>query len=359
MPSGLSAALAITDRSTASTKLTQSAEAPKDQLRLVEFLDEGLELDVSRIESNGLRPGRVTRRQYIEGTRKIMGDLMHEWGPSTPLILILKHCFGGYSFTAADSTNAALHTITPGNLDDKFLNTWISRPQVEGDPIRFLYTGVQVTSFELTNEINEYCKLNATTYGRDLNNTQSGTGAVPDIDFDAVPASGKIDTAYDYETQRPLAYTDCTAKVDWTGGTTFAAIYIMGFTLNGDNALKTDRFFIEPTLGDSGKTRAALENDFRTYTGSLNFGEYLDSNYNRYLAAQPNFTLEFIASNGMTGTAERSITITLRGRLDKPSGPNVSGRELIELDIPFTLFSGTSDADAITVEIRGPDTDLS
>ena len=358
MPSGLSAALAITDRSDATTKLTQTAEAPKAQLRLVEFLDEGMELDVSRIESNGLRPGRVTRRQYIEGTRKIMGDLMYEWGPNTPLILLLKHCLGGYAFTA-ESTDPALHRLTPGNLNDKFLNTWISRPQVEGDPINFLYSGVQVTSFEFTAEINEYCKLNASTYGRNLNNIQTGAGAVPDIDFDATPSGGKIDTAYDYEDQRPLSFTDCTAQVDWAGGTTYADIYIMGFTLNGDSALKTDRFFIEPVAGDSGKPRAALENDFRTYTGSLNFGEYLDSNYVRYLAAQPNFTLQFVASNGVAGVLERSITITLNGRLDKPEGPNVSGRELIELDIPFTLFSGTSDADAITVDVRGPDIDLS
>ena len=357
MPSGLSAALAITD-SKGTDKLTHTSQANKANLRLVEFLDESMELDVSRIESDGLRPGRVTRRQYIEGTRKAMGDLMYEFGPSLAQILQLKHAMGGYAFTAATATAPALHTITPGNLDDKFLNAWIRRPQVTGDPVNFIYTGVQVTNFEFMAEVNEYVKLTASTYARDLNKAVGGTSPVPNINFNATPSGGKIDTAFDYEDVAPFGYTDCTVKVDWNNIGTFSDIYVMNFSLSGDSSLKTDRFFIEPVRGDSGKPRVALENDFRVYTGSLNFGEYLDINYDRYLATQPNFQFQFTASNGLTGVDEQSLVLTLNGRLDKPDGPNVSGREILELDIPFTVFSGISDADAITFAIKGPDTDL-
>ena len=341
MPSGTTAAMAIATHkgSDALTQKGSGSAAGKGDYRWMEFLDESIALEKTWIESAGIRVGQRFRQRYAEGTQKIMGDLNVELSASIPNTILLSRALGGYSFT--DGT-PDVHTITAGNLDSKFTNVWTARPQAGTTTYQnFEYRGMQVTNFEITADVNEYVKLMLSMCGHSLYHAAGlpESSAALGLNPTATPSGGNRDSAVDYPADQPFSYAECVVLAAWDDGTINDTMYIEGFSLSGDNAMSTDRFFIESEFGESGKMRPALENDFRNYTGTLRFGEYVPANYNRYLAAKPTFKLRFTAQNSATANAnQRKIEITLRGRMDKPDGPNVTGPELVGLEVPFTLF---------------------
>lgn len=312
MSSGINAQFGFVDEATYGTAVTPT--------KFLEFISESIKLEKERIESAGIKAGRRVLHRWNDGVQRVTGDVEIELAPQGTGTL-LKHMFGGV--TTSGAADPYTHTFTPGPLNGKSFTCQFGRPDVGGTVQPFTYTGCKIPEWELTFSVNEYLKLKTSIYGA---NETTGTA---------------LATASYPATYSPFTFAHGSLTVAGT------EIALIEGSLAASNALATDRHRIRAT--NPSHPKEPLENGRREFTGSLTADFESLTAYQRFVnGTEAALILTFSQS------ASRSLVITCNVRFDGET-PAVGGMELLEQSLPFKCTSATSDAAAITAELKNGD----
>lgn len=310
--SGIAAQLGLVAETTYGTAVTVS--------RFLPFASESLSLDIERIEAEGIRAGRgvLHADDWYAGRRMVEGDFSTEAYDRSTAILFAQ-VLGGVTTTGAGPTYT--HTIipNPAAVFGRSMTVQVGRPDVGGTVRPFTYTGVKVQSLELSCAAGELAQLSVGVVGR---NETTGTALAT--------------VAYATSMR---AFTFVQGAVTIGGG----AANVKSFTLNIENSFDTDRLFLggdlmsEPIVNGLTEISGTAELEFESL-----------AQYERYSAGVAPFAM---VATFTAGTHTMTITLNVRA---EPTSVNVSGRDVIQLSLPFKAV-GTTDALACTVVIVNSD----
>jgi hypothetical protein len=271
--------------------------------------------DIERLDSMGLRAGRLVTATWKSGSRTISGTIeMELW--NVDIATLFRHMFGAVDTTGASAPFT--HTYTPGDLVGDSLTIQVGKPDIAGTVHPFTWAGCKIGSWTLSASVGEISSLSLDVVG------MSETTAEP------------LETASYDAGLVPFCFTTASLQI---GGST---VPVQNVDLTGDNGL-TDRF----RLG-SDTSLEYLKDAFTEITGSAT-ADFEDlTQYNRFVNGDE-VALVLTWDNGT-----ESLTITMNVRFDGAS-PELSGPELLEQPIEFKAISATSDAAAFTAVLGNPD----
>ena len=351
------------------------------------FVDESIELEKERLESEAIFAGRrvLDSDQWNGGPNTVGGDVSLEL-TNRGLGVLFKHAFGGVATTGSGPYT---HTFTPGDLSGVSLTAQIGVPSVAGTVQPKTASGCKIASWDLGFASDEIATWAATLVGQKLQigsrsvadgvttngdaTVTTSTGALTAADVGkSVSGTGIPTGAYILSINSSTSFElSANATADGTGVAIVIGLALASATLptdikplkfnhgyitvggsevkvksgniSGDNGLADDRRFI----GDQ-NIAEPLEADLRTYEGELVL-EFTDlTQWNRYVAGD-----EFDIVLAFTSGAD-SVTITAHARYDGGT-PSVGGREIVEQSLPFKVIGDGSDADAITAVLVNSD----
>jgi hypothetical protein len=303
--SGLAGQIGFADEVTPGTAVTPTLFLP--------FVDEGIEGDRPRVESDAIQAGRrvVTSNMWNGGNHSFAGPIgleLYDRG----LVKLFKHMFGNVVTTGAGPYN---HTVTPGDLDGKSLTVQVGRPGVAGTVHPFTYAGVKITEWEIAVSAGEIATL-----GLDVI-------AMTETTATALAASTPVAGL------KPVKFNHGAITI---GGTAFK---VKSATLKGSNGLDDDRRFIGTQTIDE-----PLEAELREYSGTLEL-EFVDLTHHARFVAGSEHAMVLAFTIGA-----HSMTITTNIRYDG-SNPTVGGKGILSQSLPFKCVATAADATAITVVI--------
>ena len=289
--------------------------------RFLEFKSESLELDIDRMESEGIRAGpRVQRSdRWVSGARTVDGDVNLEI-LTTGLGAFFED-FVGPVVTVSPFAGVFEHTFTPGDLA-LGASVQIGRPDSNAGTVHpFSYLGCKVVSALIAGRVGEIGELSMTLAGQDETTAQSlGVASYP-ANKVLTFVEGKVEVA--------------AAEID-----------VRSFELNIDNGLATDRMKLNSQL-----RKEPLEVSKRLYTGTLD-AYFVDLvAYNRFVnGTEAALVLTFegaIIASTFTELLEITMNIRTDGRTPTVSGieeiPQEIGYKALGNTAPFSLLYRTSD----------------
>ncbi len=304
-PSGIASQVGYASESTYGTGVTVT--------RFVPLVSESLTKEVARIESEGIIAGaRVMRsEQWGPGNVTVSGDVQHELFQQG-CGLLFEHMFGSRNTTGVGPFT---HTYTPGDLSGKSFTTQVGKPRTDGTVSPHTYTGCKVQEWEVALEAGEKATLGLTIVGQE-----------------ETTATALATASFSTGAAKPFTFAHGTTMT--IGG---AAAKVRYITIKGQNMLADDRRNIGSALLDE-----PLESDLRTYGGTIRM-EFLNlTQYDRYRNST-----EFAIVLGLNAGADAQATITMNARFDGVT-PEVDGRGLIVVEIPYKCIGTTTDASGIT-----------
>lgn len=287
--------------------------------RFYEFLNEGLKVNLERLESMGLRAGRGTGpTRWALGKGDVAGPVVFEAAPQG-FGLLLKHAIGPNVTTG---TGPFTHTFASANIDALSLTTQIGKPDETGTVRPFDYTGCVVTGWSLDADISAFLKMTLDLYATNEDTSQS------------------LATASYPATITPFTYVQGTVTVAGS------AQDVKKISIGADNARATGRHQIRATT--PGRPKKAVQTGRKNITGSF-AADFTDLTlYNRFKnGTEAALVLAFTSG-------ANSLTITANIRTDGDT-PNVTGPDLLEQPISFKCLSSTSDAAAFTAVLVNGD----
>ncbi len=287
--------------------------------RFYPLISESLTEDIERIESEGIITGRrlLTSEQWAAGNVIVGGDIeseLYQQGMGA----LLKACFGAVSTTGA---GPYVHTFTPGDLTDDHLSVQVGKPDVAGTVQPFSFYGMKVDEWELAIEAGGLVTLTTSLVGKQL----ATADALATASFGTGAAT-------------PFTFKHASATV--AGG----AAKVKKINIKGSNGLDADRRFIGTEYIDE-----PLEADLREYSGTLDLEFESLTMYNRFRNAN-----EFAVVATISAGASASLAVTMNVRADG-STPEVDGRGIVQLSIPFKVIGTTTDALGITAVLTNTD----
>lgn len=300
-PHGLAGQFGYVTETTTGTAVTVDTFLPINS--------ESVKQEIERLDSQGIRAGRLVTSTWKPGSQTIAGSIELElW--NTDIATVFNHMFGA----VATATNGGQwnYTFTPGDLTGKSFTAQVGRPDISGTVRPFTWAGCKIDTWTLSAEVGELAMLSLDVVAMTETN---GTAL----------ASASYDASLD-----PFVFTEGSVVV---AGTTNNAV--RSFELEGANGL-TDRF----RLG-SATSKEYLENAFREYTGTLTTDFESLTAYDRFLDGTES-ALKLVFNNGT-----ENLEVTLNVRYDGES-PELAGEELLEQPLPFKAVSATNDSSAIT-----------
>lgn len=300
--SALSAQLGFAEESTYGTSVTPN--------KFTEFNSESITATYGRIESDGLRPGRLYRSDsrfttYVEGAS---GDIELEVG-SKGFGIWLKHMLGSIS-TGVLTDSTYTHTAVPGDLKGKSLTVQVGRPFYDESAVQpFTYLGGKITEWELSNsnDSNLMCALG--------------------MDFaDEVTATALASATY------PTGIE----TFSWVGGSVTiggTAFDVTEASVSGSNNLNTDRRY----LRNNTRKKEPIGDDYRG--GEFSLTADFDSLTQRARVASATaagamaaVVLRWEGKTLAGATTYPSLTVTIQGRFDEFSA-NVGGPEAVTQEL--------------------------
>lgn len=298
--------------------------------RALEFNEESLALDQPRIESGGRRTGgRVMRTNRTRINRKGVGGSSTHEVTTAGFGLLFEHALGAIATSQPDAGGAPtvyLHTATVGALTGKSLTVQVGRPDIQGVVRPFSYLGCKIASWELSCEVDGLLTFTPTWDGVDETTGEALVAATyPAADdlFDFVGASLTID------------------------GT---AVPVRNFTLSGDNALNTERYFMrESSLKDE-----QLEAAKRAYTGTLEAEFDALTLYDLFRNGDPVPVVATWEGAEIEGGLNSVVRVTLPAVQFDGDTPGVSDDGIVAVSLPFTVRDNGSD-EVVTVEYQTTD----
>lgn len=311
LKSGLAAQVGLKTESTWGTAVAVDRFTP--------LISESMTEKIERLESAGIAPGaRVLRSgQWATGNVEVSGDLgfeLYQQGMG----LWFRHMFGAVSTSGAGPYT---HTFTPGDMSDDHFTLQIGKPDVAGTVQPFTFSGCKVTEWELAAKAGELVTLGVSVVGKDL---ATGTSLAT--------------ASYGAGSGLPFSFAHASVTV---GG---SAAYVKEITLKGSNGLAVDRRGI-----GSAYIKEPLEAELRAYEGEMvcEFESLAQMNLFR------NGTENALVLTIDAGSAAKCV-ITTNVRYDG-STPEVQGRGVTELKVPFKCLGPSTDAGAITAVLTNSD----
>ena len=287
--------------------------------RFTPLISESMTEKIERLESAGIAPGaRVLRSgQWAAGNVEVSGDLgfeLYQQGMG----LWFRHMFGAVSTSGAGPYT---HTFTPGDMSDDHFTLQIGKPDVTGTVQPFTFSGCKVTEWELAAKAGELVTLGVSVVGKDL-----------------VTGTSLATASYGTGSGLPFSFAHASVTV---GG---SAAYVKEITLKGSNGLAVDRRGI-----GSAYIKEPLEAELRAYEGEMvcEFESLTQMNLFR------NGTENALVLTIDAGSAAKCV-ITTNVRYDG-STPEVQGRGVTELKVPFKCLGPSTDAGAITAVLTNSD----
>jgi hypothetical protein len=271
--------------------------------RFFEFVDEGVTLDVGRIESKSQRSGsRAQRSDRFAVDRKGGGGPFTIQPLSKGFGWWLVHMLGTVATTGPNADGKFTHTGTFGSLLGDFFTWQANRPlNPTGANQAFTYHGGKVAKWELANTIEGLLEVK---FDLDFEDEDNSTGL----------AVASYPTAMEH-----FSFVGASVTI---GGSAFDAT---DAKVVCDNKLKTNRRYLrgsslkkEPIEAALREVSFELEGDFDALT-----------QYNRYVSATAagavaQVILTWQAPTLIAGTSFPTLVVTLpAARFDKP-GPTVS-----------------------------------
>jgi hypothetical protein len=288
--------------------------------RFPEFVSESITASYARVESNGLRPGRLYRSDtrfttYVEGAE---GDLEVEVG-SKGFGLFLKHMLGSIATVAGAAGEVNTHTATPGSLAGKSLTVQVGRPLYTGSPVQpFTYAGGKITSWELSNS------------------NDSNLTATLSMDFATEDTATALAAA---------SYPSGLETFSWVGGRVTIAgtqFDVMDASVSGENSLKTDRRY----LRNNPAKKEQIGDDYRG--GEFNLTADFDSlaQRNRVASAtaagaMAEVVLSWVGKTLAGATTYPELIVTLQGRFDQFEA-NVGGPAAVTQSLTGTYLGASA-----------------
>jgi hypothetical protein len=300
--------------------------------RFLEFNDESLDVQIERIESQGIRAGSTVRRtaRWARNDKGASGPASFEVADKG-FGLLFKHALGDVAITTpGGATNARLHTHTLGDMDDLYLTAQKGVPDTGGTVRPFTFLGGVITEWEMALDVDALLRFTPTFDFRDWNTSQA-------LETAAYPTDDRL---YFYQQ----------ASIEVAG----AAAEATSLSIRCSNAMKTDRWY----LNGAGTKGLPLLNDMRELGGELNFEFSSMTEANRFLTGTPG--------------AEVAVEALLTGRniesghnyevgVDMPKCrfdagmPTVGGPDVITISCPFVAMDDGS-AEPITLTYKTTDT---
>ena len=296
--------------------------------RTYEFVSEGIDVDVARVDGMMIGGGRFLRndrtKTYIRGAR----------GPVDFIVLnknfglLFEHAIGQNTVTGASANKT--HTIIPdaNALQGKSLTLQVGRPDVAGTVQPFTFEGGKITEWELK------CAVDGPLH------------FVPTFDFENVVTATALASPSYVATQEMFIFTEGALTI---GG---SSVFVKDASIKGNNGLNTDR------RGLTNTKREPLAQgivDYLTGTLACEF-ENLTAYAALVAGTQAQLVLTFTMATVIPTTAAPfSMTVTIPKIQYTGETPKVGGPEVVQQNLPFrALYDGSNPM--ITIAIVTSDT---
>lgn len=299
--------------------------------RFLEFNNESLDVQIERIESQGIRAGSTVRRtaRWARNDKGANGPVTFEVADKG-FGLLFKHSLGDVAITTpGGATDARLHTHTLGDMDDLYLTAQKGVPDTGGNTRPFSFMGGLVTEFELMLDVDGQLMFTPTFDFRDWTTSES-------LETAAFPSDDRI---YFYQ-QGAIEVDD-------------GAVEATQLAVRVNHQMKTDRFY----LNGAGTKGLPLLNGMREIGGELTFEFSSMTEANRFLTGVPGAEVEVDAQ--LTGrTIESGFNYEVGAVLAKcrfdGGMPMVQGPDVITITCPFVALDDGS-AEVITLTYQTTD----
>lgn len=301
--------------------------------KFFEIISEDFKGSYPRIQAEALSAALVDRSdRFAVNTKGASGTVNLE--PLTKgFNAWLRYMTGNVTTTGPAETTAYTHAADIQSLAGDMLTVQVGRAQNDGTVVPWTYEGGKVTSFEFSNSVDQTLRA---SISMDFEQETGGAGAgAYALATPSLPAGAEI--------------------LNWQGGTITvggSVIDISEISVKCDNALKTDRYYINKGVGvlkrepvQDGKRQ--IEWSFRTPYNNATF-------WQKVSAATVTGAVATISAK-WEGPTLLGTTIYPKLQLDIPvavfneGGPSVGGPGLLEQT--FTgkgLYDGTNSALTIT-----------
>lgn len=286
----------------------------------VDVLSESLALQVSHIESKGIRAGNKVLRsdRQVLNTMGASGSVSFEVA-SKGFGLLLKHALGAQSSaTAAGGTTAKTYTSTLGDPYGLGLSMQVGRPDNSGTVRVFSYTGCKITDAEWKNSVDGLLEM---TVG---------------VDAQAETTAQSLASPSYASSSELLSFVGGAVTI---GGSTVATV--SDVSVKVATALKTDRRFIHSSTNKS----EPIQNGLVAITGAMTTEFESLTAYNRYVAGTTAAVVcTWTGLTALEGTIYPALSITLPVTRFDGTTPNLNGEDMLSLSLPFTvLYDGSQE----------------
>lgn len=293
--------------------------------RFLEVLDENVVLTIDRVESKALRVGRrvLDTSGWAAGNKDVTGDVTFEVR-SAGFGLLFKHMLGkNTTTTPGGATNRRLHTAEVSGTDGLGLTTEIVRTDITGTKHAFTYSGCKIDNWSLTGALSDFLQLKVTLDGQN----------------ESVAASAG--TTASYPTGIPYVFTGATVTLAGSSAD------VTGFTLNGDNGIAKERYFL-----GSGVKKEQVESSMRSYTGTFDVEWSGLTQYNRFInGTTASLVFKYETASAIEGSTKGSVTVTCPNvRFDGVTP--VGGGQIVTQSVPFVALADSTDLTVSPVKIE-------
>lgn len=323
--SGLSAQVGYGAETTYGTRATPT--------RFLEFLDESLDTEIARVESNALRAGSANLRsdRWAAGRKSVSGTIRHELA-NKGFALLFKHALGAIAApaTPGGATNTRDHVATIGDPLGLAFTIQVGRPDLGATVRPWDFYGCKVTSWRFGGGLDEIPVIELTFDGQTTATDQSLESA---------------------------SYPSSQSLYDWTQVTTFtiggSAYTCRSAYFAGQASLKTDRYGLGSALKSQPVRNAKVE-----VTGEID-SEYIDNTaVNRFINGTTAAVQCVWTGGTIEGAFKYSITVDVPYARFDGETPKVGGPDVLSQPLRYkALGDSTEDASApIAVTVRTTDT---
>lgn len=299
--------------------------------RFMEFDNEDFKESPTWLEGEGLRAGRKFKRDARVGiVRYDVNGKLDIKVPNKGLGLLISRMLGSAAAPVVIGATTAYQQIhTPGDHVGKSMTFQVGRPEPGTGTVRpFTYRGCKVTQWEFSVSDGDHCKL-STTWDGWRENTATALAV-------ASYASGAGLFNFSHGSLK-LGGTATTggspSQITVAGGTAVAAI-INQVTLRGENPMAAERYGI----GNAGTKVEQLENDYPTFTGSLD-AEFSKVELYDVFKAGTSVALELSFTFGDAGGVNPFLLSFIAPKVKlKDASPSVDGPGLVRMSTDFEVY---------------------
>lgn len=283
--------------------------------RFWEFVSEGIDIDIAKVEAPMIGAGRFLRNDRVKTFLRGAGGPVDFIVLNKGFGLLFEHAIGQNTITGAGANKT--HTIIPdaNALAGKSLTLQVGRPDVSGTVRPFTFEGGKVKEWELK------CDLDGPLH------------FTPNFDFENVLTATALASASYPATEEMFIFSEGALTI---GG---ATVYAKSVSVKGNNNLEVGR----RNLGNV--KREPVASNWFELTGTID-AEFEDlTAYAAWLAGtQAQLVLTFTSPTVIpTTAAPYSLTVTIPKVEYTGETPKVGGPDIVKMPLAFRgLYDGTN-----------------